>query len=71
MRMYVAGEWVEGVHQEELRSPYDSEVIDTVPLADVAAVERAIDAAVRWSRAVRWIPSTVGSRPARYMLAQC
>lgn len=47
MRMFVAGEWVEGAQREELRSPYDGEVIDTVPVADVAAVERAIDAAVR------------------------
>jgi glyceraldehyde-3-phosphate dehydrogenase (NADP+) len=45
--MFVAGEWIEGAQQEELRSPYSGEVIDTVPLADVQDVDRAIAAAAR------------------------
>ncbi len=47
MRMLLAGEWTAGAQQEELRSPYDREVIGTVPLADVDDVDRAIAAAVR------------------------
>ncbi|MDQ6818160.1 MAG: aldehyde dehydrogenase family protein, partial [Actinomycetota bacterium] len=47
MRMVLAGEWVAGARQEELRSPYSGEVIDSVPVADVQDVDRAIAAAVR------------------------
>jgi hypothetical protein len=47
MRMYVGGEWTDGARQEELRSPYNGEVIDTVPVATTADVERAIACAVR------------------------
>ena len=46
MRMYVAGEWSDGAQQEELRSPYSGEVIDTVPIATTADVDRAIGSAV-------------------------
>ena len=47
MRMYVAGEWSDGAQQEELRSPYSGETIDTVPVATVDDVDRAIASAVR------------------------
>jgi acyl-CoA reductase-like NAD-dependent aldehyde dehydrogenase len=47
MRMLVAGEWTAGAQQEELRAPYSGEVIDTVPVADVRDVDRAIATAVR------------------------
>ena len=47
MRMYVAGEWSDGAQQEELRSPYSGEVIDTVPVATVDDVDRAIASAVQ------------------------
>jgi glyceraldehyde-3-phosphate dehydrogenase (NADP+) len=47
MRMIIGGEWTEGGQQEELRSPYDQEVIDTVPVADFSDVDRAVSAAVR------------------------
>jgi acyl-CoA reductase-like NAD-dependent aldehyde dehydrogenase len=50
MRMLVAGEWTEGAQREELRSPYSGEVIDTVPVADVQDVDRAIAAAVRGAK---------------------
>ena len=46
MRMFVGGEWVEGSRQEELRSPYSGEVIDTVPVAGIEEVERALGVAV-------------------------
>ena len=47
MRMYVAGEWSNGAHQEELRSPYSGDVIDTVPVGTADDVDQAIEAAVR------------------------
>ena len=47
MRMFVAGEWVTGTREEELRSPYSGAVIDTVQVAGVEDVDRAIAAAVR------------------------
>ena len=50
MRMIIAGEWTSGRQQEELRSPYNHEVIETVPVADVADVDRAIAAAVRGAK---------------------
>jgi glyceraldehyde-3-phosphate dehydrogenase (NADP+) len=45
--MIIAGEWVSDGRQEELLSPYDGELIETVPVADVGHVDRAIAAAVR------------------------
>src|SRR5919107_1716165 len=49
MRMYVAGEWTDGARQEELRSPYNGEVIDRVRGATADDVDRAIAATVRGS----------------------
>src|SRR4051812_47002538 len=47
MRMYVGGEWTDGARQEELRSPYSGEVIDTVPVGTLEDAERALASAVR------------------------
>jgi acyl-CoA reductase-like NAD-dependent aldehyde dehydrogenase len=47
MRMFVAGEWTDGAQQEELRSPYSGAVLDTIPVAAVDDVDRALAAAVR------------------------
>src|SRR5439155_9335772 len=44
--MFVAGEWIDGMQQEELRCPYNGEVIDTVPVVGLAEVDRALAAAV-------------------------
>src|ERR1700740_2931711 len=56
MRMIIAGEWTSGGRQEELRSPYNDEVIDTVPVADTGDVDRAIAAAVRGAAHQRRLP---------------
>src|SRR6476619_303445 len=53
MRMFVAGEWTEGARQEEVRSPYSGEAIDTVPVAGLDDVERALARAVRGAAAQR------------------
>ena len=53
MRMLVAGEWTDGARQEEVRSPYSGEVIDTVPVVGLDDVERALAGAVRGAAAQR------------------
>ena len=45
MKMYVAGAWSSGRHQEEVRSPYDAAVVDDVPVADAEDVEEALASA--------------------------
>jgi acyl-CoA reductase-like NAD-dependent aldehyde dehydrogenase len=53
MRMYVAGEWLDGSAEDEVRSPYSGEVVDTVPRASAGDVERALAAAVEGAAAMR------------------
>src|SRR3954468_1419917 len=53
MRMLVAGEWTDGARQEEVRSPYSGDTIDTVPVGGLDDVERALAGAVRGSAAQR------------------
>ena len=48
--MIIAGERITGARQEELRSPYDHEVIETVAVAGVDDVDRAIAVAVRGAK---------------------
>ena len=52
MRMYVAGEWVAKTETIAVENPYDRSVVDTVPRADRADVERALQSAVRGARAM-------------------
>src|SRR5471030_2007055 len=53
MTMYVAGEWRRAAREEEIRSPYDGEVVGVVPVADADDAELAITAAVEGARAMR------------------
>jgi acyl-CoA reductase-like NAD-dependent aldehyde dehydrogenase len=46
MKMYVAGEWTGSNDESEVTSPYSGDVVDTVPNASEAQVERAVAAAV-------------------------
>jgi len=57
MEAFVAGEWVGGARELEVRSPYSGEVVDTVPLADLDDVDRALDAAVEGARTVAALPA--------------
>ena len=52
MRMYVAGEWVDKHETIAVENPYDRSVIDTVPRADAADVERALQSAARGAQAM-------------------
>ena len=45
MKMYVAGEWVTGEGEIEVTNPWSGEVVDTVPVAAAAQVDRALAAA--------------------------
>ncbi len=57
MKMFVGGEWTDGRSQEELRAPYSGEVIDSVPIAGSADVERALSAAVIGAERQRSTPA--------------
>ena len=50
MKMFVAGEWVDKPQKIEVRNPFDNSVLDTVPKADSADVERALAGAVEGPR---------------------
>jgi acyl-CoA reductase-like NAD-dependent aldehyde dehydrogenase len=50
MKMFIAGEWVEGARTSEVRHPYNGSVVDTVPRGTAADVDRAVGAAVRGAK---------------------
>jgi len=50
MKMFLAGEWVDRPRVSEVLNPYDRSIIDTVPKADAADVDRALAAAQRGAR---------------------
>ncbi len=52
MKMYVAGEWIDKPQRIDVRNPYDNAVIDTVPRAERADVERALQSAERGAKAM-------------------
>ncbi|MBN8209752.1 aldehyde dehydrogenase family protein [Bacillus sp. NTK071] len=56
-KLYIDGEWRAGSSYQELRSPYSGEVIAEIPVAEVADVESAIEAAYRARLAMRNLPA--------------
>jgi len=50
MKMYVAGQWIDKPQTIEVRNSYDNSLIDTVPRAERADVERALQSAERGAR---------------------
>jgi glyceraldehyde-3-phosphate dehydrogenase (NADP+) len=56
MKMYLHGEWVNGREQFEVRSPYDGDLIATVPQATVEDIDRAISGAVEGAVTMRRLP---------------
>jgi glyceraldehyde-3-phosphate dehydrogenase (NADP+) len=50
MKMFVGGEWVTNGSEHPVADPYSGEVIDSVPAASPADVERALDSAERGAR---------------------
>ena len=57
MFMYVAGEWRGAAREEEVRNPFDGEVVGTVPVATAADARAAIAAAVDGAAAMRCLPA--------------
>jgi acyl-CoA reductase-like NAD-dependent aldehyde dehydrogenase len=57
MKMYVAGQWIDKANTIEVRNSYDGSVIDTVPRAEGADVERALQSAERGARAMAKLTS--------------
>jgi acyl-CoA reductase-like NAD-dependent aldehyde dehydrogenase len=58
MKMWVGEEWVGSSHTEEVLSPYSSEPVDVVPVADHGHVERAIATAERGAREMAALPAS-------------
>jgi len=57
MKMYVAGQWIDKDEKIEVRNSYDGSVIDVVPRADRADIERALQSAERGARAMAKLSS--------------
>jgi len=53
MKMLIAGKWVDKSERIEVRNPFDDTIIDTVPRADAADVERALAGAVEGAKLMR------------------
>lgn len=62
MKMYIAGQWVDGARTLPVTNPFDGLVVDTVPLAGPADVEAALGSAVRGARAMRRLTGYERSR---------
>jgi acyl-CoA reductase-like NAD-dependent aldehyde dehydrogenase len=54
--MYVAGQWIDKPQKIEVLNPYDHSVIDTVPKADPADIDRALVSAERGAKAMARLP---------------
>jgi glyceraldehyde-3-phosphate dehydrogenase (NADP+) len=52
MKMYVAGEWVDGDGETTITSPWSGETVDTVPRATADQTDRALAAAVSGAQAM-------------------
>lgn len=53
MKMFIGGEWTQTERSSTVRNPFSNDVVDEVPLATRADVERAIGAAVEGSAIMR------------------
>ena len=53
MQMYVAGEWASAADEDQIRSPWSGETVDTVPRATAADVDAALAAAVQGAATMR------------------
>jgi len=52
MKMYVSGQWIDKPKKIDVVNPYDNSVVDTVPHAEAADVDRALESATRGARAL-------------------
>ena len=69
MSMYVAGEWRGAAREEEVRSPFDGEIVGTVPVATAAdalsAIAAALDGAAAMRRLSAWERNEILRRAAQ------
>jgi len=56
MKMYLDGQWMDRPEKMEVTNPYDGSVIDTVPVADLSDVGRALASAVRGAKVMAKLP---------------
>ncbi len=56
MRIFLEGKWVDKSKKIEVRNPYDNSVIDTVPRADAADIDRALSFAERGAKVMAKLP---------------
>jgi len=74
MKMFVAGEWVANGSELSVTDPYSGELVDTVPAASEADVERALAAAERgaceMARLTAWDRSEILRRAADLLEAR-
>ncbi len=56
-KLFINGKWEEGIEHEDLRSPYNREVIGLIPLATKEQVENAIKSAQQATKIMRNLTS--------------
>jgi glyceraldehyde-3-phosphate dehydrogenase (NADP+) len=61
MRMLLNGEWVDRLEHMEVRDPQDNSLVDTVPKANAADMDLAIQAKDK----LFTLPDSAARRPAR------
>ena len=57
MKIFLAGNWVDKPKQIEVKNPFDNSVIDTVPRADAADLEKALGFAERGAKVMAKLSS--------------
>ncbi len=56
MKMFIAGEWVTADEMRPVYNPYDNSVVDEMPVAKEAEVEKALESAVRGASVMEKMP---------------
>jgi len=57
MKIFLAGNWLDKAKKLEVKNPYDDSVIDSVPKADAADLEKALDFAERGAKVMAKLSS--------------
>jgi len=57
MKMFLGGQWTDKSEKIEVINPFDHSVVDTVPKADAADVDRALSGAVEGAEIMRKMPA--------------
>ena len=57
MKNFIAGQWIDKAKKIEVRNPFDDSIIDTVPKADAADLEKALAYAERGAKVMAKLSS--------------